>query len=297
MFKRKGFITFFSIAAILAIALTGCRGANDNGGTAPNALPNDDGTTIISIGPANTEILMALGFGDNIIAADNQFVAGFDPALSVLDMFGLDLEHIISLSPDLVIATDMIAFAGDPLETISNLGITVVYIPVANSIVEVKDSIRNLAQLLEVEAIGETIIAEMAAEIAEIEQIVATIATRRNVYFEISATPFTFGSGTFLNELLETAGGINIFADQGAWFTPSAEVVITLNPEVILTSTNYLDIDPVYEILTRAGWSAITAVQNSDVFFIDTDQSNRPSQNIVAAIRQMAQAIYPEYFR
>jgi len=252
--------------------------------------------TIVSIAPANTEILVALGFGGNIVAADHNYVSGIRPEIATLDMFGLDLEYLIMLNPDLVVASDMIRFGGgDPLGPLSDLGIAVVYIPTSDSISGVKDDIRFLARIVGDVPAGESIIAEMEVEIERIRRIVDTVAVRRTVYFEISASPVTFGSGTFLHELLEAAGGLNIFAGQEGWFSPSAETVLTLNPDVILTSTNYIA-DPVAEIMGRDGWAALTAVQNGNVFVIDADTSKRPSHNVVQAIRQIAESLYPEYF-
>jgi len=298
---RKVFFT--SLAVMAMVVFVACGGRNDaarEGFTVTDregfevTIPGEI-NTIVSIAPSNTEMLMALGFGDAIIAADNQFVAGFEPALSVLDMFGLDIEHIISLSPDLVVANSMIMFPADPLTPLRDLGIAVVYIPNSDSIEGVKEDIRFLAYILDAQSAGDALIAQMAEDIAEIEAIVSGISTRRTVYFEISASPFTFGADTFLNELVNMAGGVNIFAGEGGWFSPSLESVISLNPEVILTSTNYLP-DPIGEIMGRMGFSAIYAVQNGNVHLICTDTSNRPSHNIVRAIRYMAEAIYPEYF-
>jgi iron complex transport system substrate-binding protein len=74
------------------------------------------------------------------------------------------------------------------------------------------------------------------------------------------------------------------------------EVVLAADPDVILTSVNYIE-NPVTEIMSRPGWSSMTAVINSDVYFIDTDASNRPSHNIVIALMEMARAVYPELYR
>jgi len=331
MHKKRSLITLLGLLLVMAMIFTAC-GSNNNTPEAtpspspaaeatptptPEAAPAQEETqspvvlydregfqvilpaeinTIVSIAPSNTEIIMALGFGDLIIAADNHFVEGFNPDLKVLDMFGLDLEYIISLNPDLIVATSMIMFAGDPLETARDLGIAVAYIPSSDSLQGVKEDIRFLAQILGAETRGEAIITEMETEIAEIQAIAANIAERRMVYFEISASPFTFGAGTFLNEMVEIAGGINIFSDQEGWFSPSVEAVLPHDPDVILTSTNYID-DPVGELLGRDGWGVLTAIQNGNVHIICTDTSNRPSQYVVRAIRQIAEAVYPEYFR
>jgi len=99
-----------------------------------------------------------------------------------------------------------------------------------------------------------------------------------------------------LNELIELAGAKNIFAQQQGWIPVDAEVVIYANPDVIITSTNFLD-DPIAEILERPGFDAIEAVQNGNVFPIDTATSNRPTHNITRALRYIAIAVYPEYFQ
>ena len=307
MQKTKGFIGALAIL-LMTMVFAACAGRTDEPNdepTAPVTFYDGEGhlitlherpSTIVSIGPSNTEIIMALGFGDGIVAADDNFVEGLDPAVKTLSMWGIDMEHIISLNPDIIIASSMILFAGDPLTSARDLGIAVVYIPSSDSIEKVKDDIRLIARIFGEDAVGEALVADMAAEIADIERVVQTIETRRTVYFEISASPFTAGGDTFLNELIEIAGGINIFADQQGWPSPSAETILERNPEVILTSTNYLESDPVDEILGRAGWGAVAAVQNGDVFFIDTDTSSRSNHNVVHAIREIAQAIYPEYF-
>ena len=302
MRRKKSFIMLAATA--MMVILVACGSYDDGSERAALthdragfeiSLPNEI-NSIVSIAPANTEIIMALGFGDLIVAACDQYVAGFNQNLAVLSMWGIDLEYIISLEPDIVIASDMIMFAGDPLAALRDLGITVLYIRPSESIAELKEDIRFLAAVLGAEACGEDIIAEMAEEIEKIQATIAGISSRRYVYFEISATPFTFGGDTFLNEMLTIVGGINIFAELEGWPSPSLEEVIARNPDVILTSTDYID-DPVGEILGRAGFDTITAVQNGQVHIIDTDTSSRPSHNIIIALRQMAESIYPEYFQ
>ena len=266
----------------------------------PITLP-DEINTIISIGPSNTEILVALGFGDKIIVTDafSDNVEGIAYGISVLDMMALDAEFIINAQPDIIFVTGMTRVGGeDPLSLVSNVGISVIYMPHGTSLEDIIEDIRFIAAVMGAEAAGEDIIANMQAEIDEIRRIGETISTRRTVYFEISPAPWmvSFGSGTFLNEMIEIVGAENVFGEQEGWISVSDEVILTLNPDVILTSVNFLD-DPIADIMNRAGFNVITAVQNGHVFQIDTDASNRPSHNVTRALREIAEAVFPEYFR
>jgi len=95
--------------------------------------------------------------------------------------------------------------------------------------------------------------------------------------------------------MIELVGATNVLGDQYSWLGVADEVLLALNPDIILTSTDFLD-DPVGEIKSRSGWDTITAVQNGHVFRIDANASSRPSHNIVIALREIAAAVHPEEF-
>ena len=137
----------------------------------------------------------------------------------------------------------------------------------------------------------------MQEEIDSISAIAKIITEKKTVYFEISAAPYmySFGNGVFLNEMIELIGTANILSGQDGWLSVEGETVVAADPDVIFTNVNYLD-DPVAEILGRDGWAGVTAVVNRDVYYIDNMASSLPNQNIVVALRQMAEALYPDYF-
>ena len=266
-------------------------------------IPAEAAETILSMGPANTEILVALGFGDQIIAIDTFSVdiEGIAPDLPAFDMMAPDLEQIIALGPDVIIATGMMFVDGiDPFQVVSEMGIRVVHIHgagSASSIAEIQADIRHIAAAMGVEEVGEAIIVQMEWEIAKIRALVAGITEPRTVYFEIAAPPFmySFGHGVFLHEMIELIGAVNVFADQDAWFFVADEAVPEANPDVILTNVGYVD-EPVADILARPGWETISAVENGRVYFIDPDTSSRPNHHIVQALWEMVRAVYPELF-
>lgn len=263
----------------------------------------DEISSIITIGASNTEIITALGLGGKIVATDmfSADVHGLpDGVVTELDMLSLDAEFIVGLMPDIIFVTGMARAGGtdDPLAVVSNVGIAVIYMPSSDSIHAIMEDIRFIASVVDEQERGEALIAGMQSAIDEIRDVAATITVPRTVYFEVYPAPWmvSFGTGTFLNEMIELVGAVNIFADQEGWFSVSDENLLHLNPDVILTSSEFMD-DPVTEIKTRPGFGAITAVQNGDVFLISANYSNRPSHNIVNALWEIAVAVFPEYFR
>jgi len=267
----------------------------------PLTLP-DEINTIAAIGPSTTEILVGLGFANRIITTDmfSADVVGL-PAGVVADfgIMDLDAEFIVNLMPDVIFVTGMARGGGadDPLAPVSAAGITVIYMPTSTSIAAIIEDIRFVAAVMDAYETGEVIITRMLDEISEIAQIATTITETRTVYFEISPAPWTvsFGTGTFLNEMMEIVGATNVFADQEGWISVSDEILLELNPDIILTSTDFIP-NPIEEIMERPGFDAITAVQNGNVFSIDTASSNRPTHNITRALREIATAVFPEYF-
>jgi len=307
--KKKG-ITILLGLLIMTLILAACGGTET--AQQPREMTDREGytitvpaevNTIVTIGPSTTEIIVALGFADRIITADRfsgdveGLPAGVVAEFGVLDF---DAEFIVNLMPDIVFVTGMTRVHGDddPMAPVSSAGITVVYMPTSVSIAAIMEDIRFIADVMEATEAGERIISTMQAEIDAITAIISNITVTRTVYFEISPAPwmFSFGSGTFLNEMIELAGATNIFADQEGWIPVSEEVLLELNPDVILTSTDFIP-DPIGEIMERPGFDVLTAVQNGDVFIIDTAASNRPTHNITRALREIAEAVFPEYFR
>jgi len=256
---------------------------------------------IVSTAPSNTEIIVDLGQAHKLVAIDRHSVniAGLPVGLPLLDFFYPDAEAIISLEPDLIIASghNATGTGEDPFRLLREMGIAVVYVPMSGSIEEIYNDIAFIAGLLQAEKEGEELINSTRAKIAEITQRVAHIDAKRSVYFEISAAPdmMTFGKNSFINDMISVIGARNIFENENWLVTPDAEAVINRNPDVILTNVNYID-DPIGEIKSRLGFNHISAVINDRVYQIDNDSSVRPSARIILALRQMSQAVYPELY-
>ena len=170
-------------------------------------------------------------------------------------------------------------------------------VPTSDSLADIQSDIAFVASLLGETEKGEALISKMQQEIDRVAAIAANLTEKKKVYFEISAAPYMyrFGTGVFLNEMIELIGAENILADQEGWLSVGEETVVQANPDVILTNVNYID-DPIQEIKDRSGWDALAAVQDDQVYYIDNMASSLPDQNVVKALIQMAEAIYPEYY-
>lgn len=252
---------------------------------------------VISTAPSNTEIVADLGQADLLVAIDRHSanVRGVPDGLPLLDFFYPDAETIISLEPDLIIASghNPTGSGEDPFRLLGEAGISVVYIPMSRSIEDIYRDIAFIADLLQVQDRGNELIGALREDIAAITHDVSIIGNKKTVYFEISAAPqmMTFGKNSFINDMISAAGGINIFANDNWLVSPGAESIISRNPDIILTNVNYID-DPVGEIKNRYGFDHISAVRHHCVYRIDTDSSVRPSARITLALRQMVQAIH-----
>ena len=262
----------------------------------------DEINRIITIGPSKTEIVIALGLGDKIVASDSfsSDVYGLPEGITTeLDMLSLDAEYVVSLMPDIIFITGIARAGGtdDPLAPVTAAGITVVYMPSSVSIADITEDILFVAEVLMKYEAGEAIVLDMQAEINEVREIAKSIEATRTVYFELYPAPWmvSFGRGTFLHEMIELVGATNVFEDKDGWVSVSDESLLMLNPDVILTSSDFMD-DPIGEIVGRPGFDAITAVQNGNIHVITANYSNRPNHNITRALWEIALAVFPEYF-
>ncbi|MGL5647609.1 MAG: ABC transporter substrate-binding protein [Clostridium sp.] len=298
---KKLLVVFVALTIVIG-ALVGCgkqevtmKDRAGNSFIAPKKIER-----IISTAPSNTEILVGLGLGDKIVGIDkySSDVPGIKKGIPEIDFRNPDVEAIIALKPDIVIASTHNKEGNeDPFKLIKDAGIPVVYVPTSGGFDGIYEDINFLAKLTGTEEKGTEMLDSMKSEVAKIEAIGKTIKNKKTVYFEIGSEPnlFSFGNNTFLNSMIEMVGAKNIFADEKEWISPSAESVIKKDPDVILTNETYLP-NPVKSIEDRPGFNTIKAVKDKQVFVIDKNASSRPSQDSIKALKEIAKAIYPKEY-
>lgn len=258
--------------------------------------------SVVALAPSICETLVALGVEEKIVGYDLQSVglAGLPENVPTFDTVNPDVEQLTALAPDMLLVSSLSLYDQEaPYQPLIDAGVCVICVPTSESIENVRSDIRFLAAALSVPEEGERVVEEMDAELDRLSAIVSDIPEeeRRSVYFEISPAPYLYscGSDTYLQEMIELAGGRNVLADQSGWLPVEGETVVAADPDVIFTNVNYMDA-PVEEILGREGWAGMSAVVDKNVYYIDNMASSLPNQNVVKAVEQMARALYPERF-
>lgn len=240
-------------------------------------------TRIVALAPSDCEILCALGAEDLLVGRG----AYCDYPESILDVpvvetgENTNLEQIIALQPQVVLMADM-AQTAEQVQALEDAGIRVV-LSDANDIEGVYTAIRMIGQLTGLEGEAEALVADMQATFDGIAA--QSEETGKTVYFEVSPLEYglwTAGANTFMDELANLCGLTNAFADVEGWAAISEEQVLERDPDYIVTISMYYGEGPtpVEEIMGRAGWEGLTAIQNGDVFNADSNEISRPGPRL-----------------
>ncbi|HEY66020.1 MAG TPA: ABC transporter substrate-binding protein [Caldilineae bacterium] len=249
---------------------------------------------IVSIASAATETLYAIGCGDKIVGVDKY--SDYPPEVKDKPQVGsgskLNVEAVLGLDPDLVVIW---WFNKEAIKTLEDKGLTVVAIN-PKSVDGVMDTIRMLGLITGHLEEAEKLIADMQARINEVTAKVKDIPKEQRplVYYELTKPMKTTGPGTFTNELIFMAGGINIAADEPVRYPIlSQEYIIERNPDVIILISGGASVD---EIKGREGWQNIKAVQNDRVYTIDRHLVTS-NPRIVEGLEQFARWFHPDLWK
>ena len=308
--KRIWFLAVFLLIAVLA----GCGGKED--AATKDAEDKKSGQSytvvdgrgveiefekapekVISLQPSNTEILFALGVGDKVIGVTEY--DNWPEKVKDIEKVGsptsFNVERIVELNPDVIFAYTM--GGEEQVKQLEEAGLKVFVIQSPSSVEDVYKDINQIAQAMGVEDKGKELVENIKGQLAALKEKTDKIIQKKRVYFEIAPAPdiWTMGSGTFQQELIETAGVENIYADQKGWFSVTEEDIINRNPEVIITTVNYVD-NPAGEIKSRQGWESIKAIKDGAVYELQADLLDRPGPRIAEAAELLAKTIYPEIF-
>ncbi|MCL5952038.1 MAG: helical backbone metal receptor [Chloroflexi bacterium] len=256
---------------------------------------------ILSLAPSTTEIAFALGLGSRVIAVDtfSDYPAEVKK-LAKINTSPLNLEQVVALKPDLVLAAGITS--GEDIKKMVNLNLTVLVVGAPTTTFDnVINDITLVGRATGTADKAKAVTDAMKQKIAAVEAKVATAWTLPKVYWELDATdpakPYAPGPGSFINDIIGLAGGTSVTASsKSSYIQVNAEQIIAANPDIIILS-DFAYGTTVESVKARPGWSAINAVKNDKVLPIDDNLVSRPGPRIADGLEAAARLIHPELFQ
>jgi len=280
-------------------------GPSPQAATFPFILIDDEGTVvtiptrpmrIVSLTPATTEILFAVGAGARVrgVTDADDYPPAVKQITQVVKLGAVDVEKIVGLGADLVIAGGNGFNSPESIAKLRTLGIPVLVVYAAD-VAGVFHDVELVADAAGQTAAGTTLVSTLQGQEDAIVAAVAAAGARRpRVFYELDATKqiYTFADGIVQDDLIQKAGGDPITTGSATAFSIPLEKLVVADPELILLGDAAYGTTPA-QIAARPGWSVMTAVKTGAIRPVDDTLVSRPGPRIIEALRAVALAIDP----
>jgi iron complex transport system substrate-binding protein len=294
--RRISALLAFTAVALAPLLNAPAAAAAPQGGDFPVTVQAGNGKVtidakpgrIVSLSPTATEMLFAIGAGDQVVAVDDQ--SDYPEGVPTTDLSGFEpnAEAVAGYDPDLVVMSD-----GAIADTLEQLDIPVIVDP---SVKRLKGSYRQIRQLGEAtghEQEAEDVVDDMKAEIAALRGQVTEQADEPTAYYELEDTYFSVTSDTFIGQVLSQAGLANIAdeADDSSDYPQlSAEYIVDSDPDYIFLADTECCGQSADTVAARPGWADIAAVRGGQVVTLDDDIASRWGPRVVDLLQTIVQS-------
>jgi iron complex transport system substrate-binding protein len=237
---------------------------------------------IVSLAPHITELLFAAGARSKIVAASEY--SDYPPEAQrlprVASSSGIDLEGLLALKPDLVLAWRLDATA-KALDRIESLGLTLAYVE-PHRLAQIPQALEMVGTLAGTDATAAREAARLRAELARLKTEYAGRA-RLDVFYEAAERPLMTLNGThFVSDAIELCGGRNVFADAPLIASPvGVEAVLAADPQVIVAARGDV-VDSNWQAQWRR-FPALRAVRDGNLLAIHAEEMSRHGPRAIAA--------------
>ncbi len=258
---------------------------------------------IVSLAPSNTEILFAIGAGPQVVGRDefSDYPAEAASLPVVGGSFGgYNLEQIVELEPDLVLAAEI--NTPEQVKSLEDLGLTVYYLKNPTTFEEMYANLQLVAVLTGREAEAQVLVESLRARVKAVDEKILPLSYAPVVFYEIDATnpnkPYTAGPGTFIDLLIGRAGGVNFTGLAGItdpYPQVGLEQVLVVDPQIIVLGDSMWGVTA-ESLSSRPGWDGLTAVKEGSIFPFDDNLVSRPGPRLVDGLEQLARLLHPEQF-
>ncbi len=297
------------ISFILLSLFTACTAPVDEAAPSPIEITDQLGRTvrldktpqrIVSLAPSNTEILFALGLADKVVAVTD--LCDYPPEAKEKPTIGgfttTNIEKVVALSPDLILATSI--HEKRIIPQLEQRGLAVLALN-PKTLGEVLEAITMVGEITGKEEEASRLVAQMQNRIKAITDKTNNLpdSERPRVFYLTWHDPLmTSGSGTLLHELIQKAGGRNIFSEVIGTRSVDLESLVARNPQVMIAGIGMgSGGDKTFQYLkTESRLQNTEAMKNGRVYKIDMDLTGRGGPRIVEGLEQFARCIHPEIF-
>ena len=281
-------LKFFLLLSVFSLLGISCA---SDGGT--EQVPVSGGSSseiaesIVSLSPTATEILFAIGSGEQVIAVDDQ--SNFPSSAPMTDLSGYtpNVEEIAAYDPDLVVTSY------DPGDLVDGLNVLGIKSLIQGAAMTLEDTYFQITELGELTGRSEEA-EKLNEEIQSTVSSVAPFSGELTYYHEVDNTLFTTTSKTFLGQLYELMGLVNIAdpADEAGFGWPqlSSEFIVDSDPDLIFLADGDLG-ESAQTVSNRPGWSSMQAVAEGRIIVLDTDIASRWGPRVVDFLDQVKSEI------
>lgn len=296
-----------ALVPLLALALlAGCSSGSGTATSGVITLTDDAGNTVtldgpadrvVSLAPANTEIIYALGGGDKLVGVTTY--CDYPPAakkkVKIGDFQTPNVERIASVGAQVVFATGGIQ--ENITDSLEKLDIKV-FVVDPRTIDRMFTDMESMGKIMGLEGEAKEQVEKLRERVAAVKEKVKAegLAKKPTVFFEVFNQPLmTAGKGTLIDSMIKTTGGTNVGASAGTDFPQySDEQLITDNPDIFIAVKGSQS-NP-EDIAKRPGYSQMKAVKDGRVFVVEDNLFVRPGPRLVQGLEQLARMVQPEAF-
>lgn len=252
-------------------------------------------TRIVSMIPSSTETVCAIEACDLLVGVDqfSNYPAEVGDLPKLGSAFSANIEELVALEPDLVLADE---YSGI-VTALEGLGIPV-FAGTPQTYEEVFENFETLGLLLDREVEAALLSGRLRGQVEEIARQVSRLEAP-TVFFEVDATPYSVGPGSYIDELIGLAGGENIIGEGFEQFPQvDPEYIVAADPQVIVLADAPFG-ESAEGVASRPGWSSLAAVSDGRVVELSSEQADalsRAGPRLADAVRLLAAIFHPGRF-
>ena len=275
-----------AVAAVLIAVVPGCSRDKAH---APAVA-----TRVVSLGPATTEALFAVGAGDRVVgrspycdwppeAAKLPAVGGIEP----------DIEGILQLRPDLVVGPSG-AWSGKLAQTLESRGIASWFPAEIRTLAGVDALVVAMGARTGHEGEAQGVVDRIHAGEQAVDRAVASVPHPRALLVVGLAPVVAAGPGSFADDMLRRAGAVNVVSDGVPWPVVGFERLAEIDPDVIVDASVAEGGGPTRITAEASGWSALRAVKSGHVAALPDERVLRPGPRVAEGLAALAHTLHPE---